>query len=101
MAGVSIMNAAAAAIADLNERREILSRIARTPLNPDKVYPQHIIAAIAEYNKLSGDYPAEKHQIAAKVIFEVEYIDRSRPNLFDMSQELPPGTSSDVPVGEI
>lgn len=38
---------------------------------------QNPISAIAELNKMGGDYAPEKHVIAAKVIFEVAY--REKP----------------------
>jgi len=54
------------------ERLEVLSDIAhsgnRRLTNP--------VEAIREINRMTGAYPPTQHQIAAKVIFEVIYVDR-------------------------
>ncbi len=59
----------------LEERRVRLSEIAKAEFR-EPITAKESILAIAELNKLHGDYAPEKHAILGKVIFEVVHIDR-------------------------
>ena len=56
----------------VKEREERLSEIARQKIDVPVTAAQ-VTGAIAELNKMGGDYAPEKHIIAQKVIFEVRY----------------------------
>jgi len=59
-------------IADIQERKEILTEIARK----GNVKQTNPVEAIRELNRMGGDYPPTKHLVGQKVIFEVVYVDR-------------------------
>jgi len=58
----------------LNKLEEIF---AFKPL-PESISARDRVLAIAEHNKMEGDYAPEKHAILGKVIFEVRYVDRKK-----------------------
>jgi len=60
------------------ERKEKLSEIANTAIKSDMVTPDNAIRAIAELNKMEGDYAPSKHLIGQRVQFEVVYVDKTR-----------------------
>ena len=56
----------------LRRLAEIYSMSPGTPVSP-----AHIVSAMAEHSKLAGHYPAEKHQVAARVVIEVVMVDKT------------------------
>lgn len=75
-----------ARIMDVAERRKVLSDLAQCQPLPDEVSPRERIAAIAELNKMGGNYPPEKHMVAERIVFEVVY--REPPRLAGTSTEI-------------
>ena len=69
----------------VRERLEILSEIARHPIEMPVSAGQKI-SAIAEMSKLGGDYPPEKHAILGKVIFEVVHVEKRKDYLEEFSE---------------
>lgn len=49
-----------AAIAEVDERKRILTKIARTPLKEDDISANHVIAAVAEHNRMERIGTAEQ-----------------------------------------
>lgn len=59
-------------IATLQEKHEVLTKIIREKVKQPVTAKEQILA-IAESNRMTGDYAPEKHLVATKVIFEVVY----------------------------
>ncbi len=59
----------------IQERRARLSEIAKAEFR-EPVTAKESILAIAELNKIGGDYAPEKHAVLGKVIFEIVHVDR-------------------------
>jgi len=60
------------AVASLQEKHEVLTKIIREQVK-QPVTAKEQVMAIAESNRMTGDYAPEKHLVASKVIFEVVY----------------------------
>ena len=58
--------------ATLQEKHQVLTDIIREPIKRP-VTAKEKVMAIAESNRMTGDYAPEKHAVAHKVIFEVVY----------------------------
>jgi len=66
-------------VATVIKRKEKLTEIIQNPL-PSKVSAKERILAIAELNKMEGDYAPEEHLVAEKIIFEIVYVDKKEGN---------------------
>ena len=73
------MSIAEGNIANASERKTILTEIAREKrIRP--ATPKETVLAIAELNKMEGDYAPEKHATLGNIIVEVVYRDKTEYN---------------------
>jgi len=73
------MSIAEGNIANASERKTILTEIAREKrIRP--ATPKETVLAIAELNKMEGDYAPEKHATLGNIIVEVVYRDKKEYN---------------------
>ena len=75
--GVAAMPGGNAAVAEVKERLEVLTQIVRKNIG-EPVTAGHVVGAIAEMNKMGGDYAPEKHAILGKILIEVVFEDRRK-----------------------